>query len=251
MSNHDSATPPALPQSLPPPLPSAPDGIWFVVTRGGVISMTLDQLDDAFHRGEVSAGTRVFTSGMDTWETLGVLAQLDDAGACEAWHPTPPLTQPTTGVQRSPGRLPFPVRRALAQLLDGLVSLGSARRRLAVFGIWALGTALWLVFLAVPPRSAAVPVPSQAAAATVAPSQPTPEATAPPLRDEAESIPVVQANQLRPAPPAQEPATSERTASATARRAPPPAARNGRAAKHPSPRTKKPPRRVQHASRGR
>ena len=40
--------------------------------------MTLDELDEAFQRGEVTADTRVYTSGMRTWETLRVLARLDE-----------------------------------------------------------------------------------------------------------------------------------------------------------------------------
>jgi hypothetical protein len=57
--------------------PSSAEGIWFVQTRSGIQTWTLDDLDLAFQRGDIDAETPVFTSGMDDWETLGVIAELD------------------------------------------------------------------------------------------------------------------------------------------------------------------------------
>jgi hypothetical protein len=175
----------AAPRQISAPENATIDDNWLVMTRAGIASMTLDELDQAFQRGEVDAQTRVFTAGMSAWDTLGALANLDDpspqvetqgasppplpygqsahasleptyascfppmaysttaAGGTEWWQ----LTQQTTGVQRSPGRLQLATRRASARLADAFAALRGARQRLAVVGLWALGTALSVSFI--------------------------------------------------------------------------------------------------------
>lgn len=205
----------------PPPLPAVLDGLWFVSGRSGVVSMTLDELDEAFQRGDVCAGTRVFTSGMEAWQTLGVLAHLDDAAFREAGPPAPASSmpappQPITGVQRSPGRLPFALRRALARLVDGMAAVGRHRRPLAVLGVWALGAVLWLLFFVLPPRLAALPAATSTKISAAAPSlQPQADTTRVTVD---ESIPVLHPTQLQLAAPIPEPTSPPRAASTSSQR---------------------------------
>jgi hypothetical protein len=72
---HESA------QAVEAPYPSIPEGVWLVKTRSGVLTLTLDQLDHAFQRGNIDASTPVLTAGMTEWQTLGVVADLDAPAA--------------------------------------------------------------------------------------------------------------------------------------------------------------------------
>lgn len=55
----------------------AVDPHWYVATSGGVVALTLPQLEDAMWQGHVSASTLVTRKGMPTWYTLGVLTGFD------------------------------------------------------------------------------------------------------------------------------------------------------------------------------
>lgn len=156
------------------------DGVWLVHTPAGIVSMTLDQLDVAFQRGDIDAETRVFTAGMSTWDTLGAVAGLDDTAQDDAapagvvgraphlelieggsFPPTSSATfgargldwaiastpeQPVrTGVRRALTRVPFPLRRGVAMLLD---ALALSRRRLLAVGLCATGAAASVFFVA-------------------------------------------------------------------------------------------------------
>ena len=243
----------AAPSEEPPHQGATDDATWHVWTRAGVVPMTLDELDQAFQRGEVDAKTRVFTSGMSAWDTLGALANLDDPGGegecCRAAElPTPagesaevqlevieggsfpPLTV-GAGVQPGPGRMPFPRRRAAAHRAGGVPSLKPARRRLAVIGLCALGAALSAVFvfsrdhvgaaLTKPVARAEVPSISRLSAPIQSPGRAAAGQTSRPLAaaapssvDDDESIAVVRATQLRLAPPPLARARSARARSA-------------------------------------
>jgi hypothetical protein len=67
---------PAAPREASPAVTTI-EGTWFVKTRQGVLSLSLDELDEAFQRGDVDASTKVFTSGMAAWDTLGRVANLE------------------------------------------------------------------------------------------------------------------------------------------------------------------------------
>ena len=161
------------------------DGVWLVQTSAGIVSMTLDQLDVAFQRGDIDAETRVFSSGMSTWDTLGAVAGLDDPAendpaendpapahvAGRAPHlelveggSFPPTSSASfgsagfdwaigsapeplvrTGVRRALTRVPFPLRRAVATLVD---ALSLSRRRLLAVGLCLTGAAASVFFVA-------------------------------------------------------------------------------------------------------
>jgi GYF domain 2 len=72
---------PAAPLEAPTAFSTTIEGTWFVQTRAGILSLTLDELDRAYQRGELTASTSVFTSGMDAWDTLGNVANLEGEGS--------------------------------------------------------------------------------------------------------------------------------------------------------------------------
>ena len=161
-----------------PAVTNVADGIWLVQTPAGIVSMTLDQLDVAFQRGDIDADTRVVTAGMSTWQTLGAVAGLDDPaekdGEAASAGAEPPLEliaggsfPPTssaafntgrfdwqsaaapeqfvqTGVRRALTRVPFPLRRAVATLVD---ALALSRRRLVAVGLCVTGVAVSAFFV--------------------------------------------------------------------------------------------------------
>jgi hypothetical protein len=60
------------------------DGLWYVaIASDDIKTMTLDQLDDAFRLGVITAETSVWTEGMEAWAPLREVAGLED-GAGDA-----------------------------------------------------------------------------------------------------------------------------------------------------------------------
>jgi hypothetical protein len=86
---------PAAPREAFPTVSTTIEGTWFVKTSQGVLTLSLDELDDAFQRGDVDASTKVFTSGMAAWDTLGRVAHLDGGDAVEV-APTDSVTHDET-----------------------------------------------------------------------------------------------------------------------------------------------------------
>jgi hypothetical protein len=160
------------PSTLANELPPAIEGVWFVKLQRSVVPMTLERLDEAYQHGEIDAGTSVFTAGMSSWDTLGVVADLDESGGdgaspgasaparaqapayCrqasegDSFAPSisnSPLQSPAfepvlaTGVRHRFGRLPFSLRRTAARVVEAVGRLGMARPRLRTVGIWAAG----------------------------------------------------------------------------------------------------------------
>jgi hypothetical protein len=178
----------AAPRAVPPFETVNNEERWLVWDGKDVRSLTLDELDEAFQRGDIGPATKVFTSGMSTWQTLGVLANLDDAGndlerpaqqpaparastgtvrrpaeqgsipplnlgipaqlGAKWWHATALTPQPITGVQRRPGVLMLALRQVLAWLQNGASRSGQPRRQLALSGWWAVGGALSALLIA-------------------------------------------------------------------------------------------------------
>jgi hypothetical protein len=66
------------------------DDVWFVaVASDDIKQMSVDQLDEAFRLGIISAETAVWTEGMETWAPLGEVADLGSEGDPEvAAQPT-------------------------------------------------------------------------------------------------------------------------------------------------------------------
>jgi len=57
---------------------SASEDVWFVaVSSDDIKQMTIDQLDEAFRLGVITAQTAVWTEGMEAWAPLGEVADLD------------------------------------------------------------------------------------------------------------------------------------------------------------------------------
>src|SRR4029079_4203543 len=57
---------------------SASDDVWFVaVSSDDIKQMTIEQLDEAFRLGVITAQTAVWTEGMEAWAPLGEVADLD------------------------------------------------------------------------------------------------------------------------------------------------------------------------------
>jgi len=57
---------------------SASEDVWFVaVSSDDIKQMSVDQLDEAFRLGLISAQTAVWTEGMEAWAPLGEVADLD------------------------------------------------------------------------------------------------------------------------------------------------------------------------------
>jgi hypothetical protein len=59
--------------------PAAGEEQWFVATSAGIRPMTTDAIEQAFERGTLDANAQVWTSGMLTWESLGLIAELNDS----------------------------------------------------------------------------------------------------------------------------------------------------------------------------
>jgi len=68
---------------------SASEDVWFVaVSSDDIKQMSVDQLDEAFRLGLISAQTAVWTEGMEAWAPLGEVADLDsDESSSEASEP--------------------------------------------------------------------------------------------------------------------------------------------------------------------
>ena len=83
---------------------NASEDVWFVaVASDDIKQMTIDQLDEAFRLGVISAQTAVWTEGMEAWAPLGEVADLDADGAEEEAEPaSPQLTQPSFGASEAP-----------------------------------------------------------------------------------------------------------------------------------------------------
>lgn len=67
------------------------EDVWFVaVASDDIKQMNVDQLDEAFRLGVITAETAVWTEGMEAWAPLGQVADLDgssdDGGSAEAGH---------------------------------------------------------------------------------------------------------------------------------------------------------------------
>jgi len=59
---------------------TASEDVWFVaVASDDIKQMTIDQLDESFRLGIISAQTAVWTEGMENWAPLGEVANLDDS----------------------------------------------------------------------------------------------------------------------------------------------------------------------------
>jgi hypothetical protein len=174
------------PREASPAFTTSIEGTWFVKTGAGIQSLTLDELDEKFQRGEVSARTPVFTSGMTAWDTLGAIADLEDAATsvpaavpsarivedlAEAlpepsdggsfppmvagvfgsdgppWASSAPEKEGHTLVRRSTGVVPFSVRKAAAALADSFAELRLTHPRLRATGPWLFGAALSGIFI--------------------------------------------------------------------------------------------------------
>jgi uncharacterized protein DUF4339 len=161
-------------------LAAAGDEVWSVQTSEGIVRMTLDELDDAFQRGRIGAETRVLTSGMSAWDTLGAVAGLDEpesdtrpgspvdtaapprlelidggsfppttrvafsAGGLDWASVVAPDRPLQTGVRHRLSRVPFPLRRCAAWLVDWLAL---SRPRLLVVGLCVAGAMLSTFFI--------------------------------------------------------------------------------------------------------
>jgi hypothetical protein len=85
---------------------SASEDVWFVaVSSDDIKQMSVDQLDEAFRLGLISAQTAVWTEGMEAWAPLGEVADLDaDEGSSEASEPefgASPFSAPAAAVDSS------------------------------------------------------------------------------------------------------------------------------------------------------
>jgi hypothetical protein len=59
---------------------SASEDVWFVaVSSDDIKQMSVDQLDEAFRLGVITAQTAVWTEGMEAWAPLGEVADLDSS----------------------------------------------------------------------------------------------------------------------------------------------------------------------------
>src|SRR6187401_3866474 len=82
---------------------SASEDVWFVaVSSDDIKQMSVDQLDEAFRLGVITAQTAVWTEGMEAWAPLGEVADLDgddSSGEIEAVAPAAvaPASSPAGG----------------------------------------------------------------------------------------------------------------------------------------------------------
>jgi hypothetical protein len=94
--------------------PAAGEEQWFVATAAGIRPMTTEAIEQAFERGTLDASAQVWTSGMLTWESLGLIAELNDSpthqGAGAEARARAATTEPPLGdrslVDRSLGKPP-------------------------------------------------------------------------------------------------------------------------------------------------
>jgi hypothetical protein len=64
---------------------TASEDVWFVaVASDDIKQMSVDQLDEAFRLGVISAETQVWTEGMEGWAPLGEVADLDGADSADS-----------------------------------------------------------------------------------------------------------------------------------------------------------------------
>jgi hypothetical protein len=90
---------------------SASEDVWFVaVSSDDIKQMTIDQLDEAFRLGVITAQTAVWTEGMEAWAPLGEVADLDgddSSGEIEAVAPAAvaPASSPAGGAASSSSEL--------------------------------------------------------------------------------------------------------------------------------------------------
>ena len=115
--------------------PEAGEEQWFVATSAGIRPMTTDAIEQAFERGTLDANAQVWTSGMLTWESLGVIAELNDspthqgrdaeararAADTERPHGDRPLSKPPKSRRAEPFSYPPPVP-GLGNLNEGLLA---------------------------------------------------------------------------------------------------------------------------------
>ena len=183
------------------------DGIWYVkLADGDVERVTLDQLDDAFQKGQIDENTMVLADGANQWMKLADLLGLSEtpppaapvrapARAPVAFQPPVPQQRPLANQpplsMRPPAVMPsVPVARSLRPVsfdLGSDVDLGgpqfrkSSRKRWVVGALstaLVLGTGAFFVtkqasMMSTPPDA----TPQFAAAAAL----PPPEATPPPV----------------------------------------------------------------------
>jgi hypothetical protein len=94
-------------------------GLWYVkLPDGDVEPMTLDELDEAFQRGDVNERTMVLAAGSTQWAKLGELAGLDQPAAQRPMSlvDIPAMNMPT--VNRGYAPMP-PSMRPVSVDLDG------------------------------------------------------------------------------------------------------------------------------------
>ncbi len=87
---------------------------WYVrLPNGNVITVSLDDLDAAFQRGDVTEETLVFRQGMKEWLPLGQAAGLDDAN--DTTQTAPPPVQAAAPSSMAPFAVPVSQPNGMAQ----------------------------------------------------------------------------------------------------------------------------------------
>jgi hypothetical protein len=174
---------PVAPHEVATAFSTSIEGTWLVKTHRGILSMSLDDLDQAYQRGEVDNATYVFTSGMEAWDTLGHVANLDsgtedapeqiteiedaeiDPEPSEGGSFAPTTTgvfgtdglpwasialpdgEGHTAVRRSPSFVPYALRKAAGKVADFHASVRRVHPRLGAVGPWLFGAALSAIFV--------------------------------------------------------------------------------------------------------
>jgi hypothetical protein len=85
------------------------DGIWYVkLADGDVERVTLDQLDEAFQKGQIDENSMVLADGANQWTSLGALLGASEVSPAVA---TTPAARPAAAVPMSaPARAPVAMR---------------------------------------------------------------------------------------------------------------------------------------------
>jgi hypothetical protein len=111
------------------------DDTWLVqLANGDVRMMTLEQLDDAFQKGDVDESTRVRRDGASKWMTLGEeLCMSSESQSATSLSPPPP--SPQSSISTHPVVADVPASSPSTDDFDLEASLRSSRRRK-----WILGT---------------------------------------------------------------------------------------------------------------
>jgi hypothetical protein len=196
------------------------DGMWYVkLADGDVERLTLDELDQAFQKGEVDENSMVLADGSDKWMKLADLLGPSDASAPAPVpaQPAPmlaPVTMPAlAAAQKAPppivvqapagalpgaamrpgtaaqGVPPTTTLRPVSADLGGPIDIGELQFRSSSRKRWVLGmlgTALVLgvgaffVVTKTASSASADPAPTFAAAAAQPPAEPAPPAPPPP-----------------------------------------------------------------------